>query len=367
MKKIKILLICLISIFTLSQCDNSIIIDDEIPTVKPLSFDFSSVAFIARITYNSSDWSLCIMDSDGNNMRKIVDFTTTCSKPVRSNSGNKLLFLTYTTDYKYELYSVNIDGSNLTLIGQNCLSPAWSPDDKYIAYIKPSDSHWNSSELILYNTFDRTHKVLNVMGDVIHNPKFSPCGRYIAYCAEIKADTMFMHTHRNHHIYTVDVNGKNNKLIIEEGSAPLWSPQGNKIAYLSSGEGGSSQIFVANANGSNQKQLTTTISPHQWPGPWAADGNSDPQWTLDGKKIVYVSWENGRPEIFIMNVDGSNKTRLTTAEFRDESPEITPDGKHILYNSRRTDMMNGEIFIMTLDGKNERLLSEVGVYPTACK
>jgi TolB protein len=124
---------------------------------------------------------------------------------------------------------------------------------------------------------------------------------------------------------------------------------------------------VANSDGSNQKQLTTTISPHRWPGPWAADGNGSPQWTPDGRKIVYVSWENGPPEIFIMNVDGSNKTRLTTAEFRDESPEITPDGKHILFNSRRENMMNGGIFIMTLDGKNERLLSEVGIYPTACK
>ena len=367
MKKIVFFLICLSCIFTLPQCDRGLF---PIEPVEP--WDYSNVAFIARITYNSADWSLCIIDTS-KNMRKIVEMTTTCSKPVRSCFGTQLLFTTYTSDYYYELYSVNIDGTGLTLIDRinnGHLSRAdWSPDDKQIVYTKTkySSNGNDKSDLIIYNTLDKTHKIINVIGEEKHNPKFSPNGTQIAYCATVPSDTLFIHSHRNHHVYIVDANGKNNKLLIKEASAPKWSPLGNKIVYISSGLNGSSQIFVANFDGSNQLQLTSSVAPGWWDTGFPRDGNEDPQWTTDGNKIVYVSHENGKSEIFIINADGSNKTQLTTAEYRDDSPEVTPDGQYILFSSRRSDMMNNGICVMALDGSNQQVISNVGCYPVACK
>jgi TolB protein len=167
----------------------------------------------------------------------------------------------------------------------------------------------------------------------------------------------------------MEVSSNHHQLIISSASSPKWSPQGDKIAYLSSGKDRSCQISVANADGSNQQQLTTTVSPRLWPG-WPPDGNGDPQWTPDGKKIVYVSYENEKAEIFIMNADGSKQTRLTKAEYRDENPEVTPDGKYILFSSRRSDMIGGVnsgICIMTLDGKNQQVLYKTGICPVLCK
>ena len=128
----------------------------------------------------------------------------------------------------------------------------------------------------------------------------------------------------------------------------------------------SSQIYVANADGSNQKQLTSSVSPGWWDTGFPRDGNSDPQWSPDGKKIVYVSFENEKSEIFIMNVDGGKKTRLTNATSRDRSPEITPDGKFIVSESMRDDM-NWGISIMTINGNNQKVISITGAYPVACK
>jgi TolB protein len=233
---------------------------------------------------------------------------------------------------------------------------AWSPDDRQIIYVKYSGVSLEKRDLILYNLSNNTRKTIKTEGDIC-TPKFSPSGKQIVYCTSNET---------SHHIYKMDVNGSNNRLFISNASSPKWSPQGDKITYMSSGVGGSSQIFVANADGSGQKQLTSTVSPQMSPG-WAPDGNEDPQWTPDGKKIVYVSWENGRPEIFIMNADGSNQTRLTTAEYRDESPEITPDGQYILFSSRRSDMMNNGIVIISLDGSNQRVLYNVGICPVVCK
>ena len=376
----------------LSQCEKIDLFDDKCyddgciiyPALPVVPFDYSSIAFIARITPNSADWSLCVMDKSGNNMQKIFDGTVACQKPVRSNCGTQLLFRSVVFEYwtnpdnsfgsssEFSLHIVNTDGTGLTLIDHigtheigNFGGFDWSPDDKYIVYVKHSEGY-TKRELILYNVSNKTHTVLRTEGNIC-TPQFSPNGRQIAYCAIVESDPIFMNSHRNHHIFVIDVDGKNNRLLIREGSSPRWSPQGDRIAYISSGELGSSQIFVASACGHNQRQLTTTISPQRWPGPYAPGGNSDPQWTPDGKKIVYVSQENERSEIFIMNADGSNQTRLTTAEFHDNTPEVTPDGKYILFSSRRSDTMEGGIIKMTLDGKNQRVISNTGIYPIACR
>jgi len=187
----------------------------------------------------------------------------------------------------------------------------------------------------------------------IYLPKFSPDGKKIAYSSNVG-------------IYKIDADGKNDQLIIKDSGNTVWSPHGDKMAYYGPNDTGGSQIFVANADGSNQKQLTFTVSPHIYPGSWPRDGNLDPQWTPDGKKIVYVSRENEKSEIFIMNADGSEQTRLTEAEYGDADPEITPDGKFILFSSNKHDMVTG-ICIMTFDGQNQRVLTKNGCFPIVCR
>jgi TolB protein len=318
-------------------------------------------------------------------MQKIVDETVACHKPIRSHVGTKLLFTSVKFDswvnednsvgasVEYSLYIVNTDGTSLILIDHiapdetgSFGSADWSPDDEQIIYVKYSGASLEKSDLIQYDISDNTRKTLKTEGNIC-TPNFSPNGKQIAYCATVQSDTLFMHSYRNHHIYKMDVNGGNNQLIIKEASSPKWSPQGDKIVYLSSGLNGSSQISVANADGNNQKQLTSSVSPEWWDTGVPRDGNSDPQWTMDGTKIVYVSWENGKSEIFMMNTDGNNQTRLSTGEYRDDCPEITPDGKHILFSSRRSDMINNGIVVMSLDGSSQQVLSNAGICPIACK
>ena len=395
MKKNVFLLICMCCVFILSQCSDNDSNDVEKPVnpedtedsfytftpfnpidpivpIKP--FEYSSVAFIARITENSGEWSLCTVDKEGNNMRKIVDKTLTCQKPVCSYSGTKLLFSAIKADYnnysyEYELYIVNVDGTGLTLIDRISSKESgyfggadWFPDDSRIAYVRSYDDSWDKTRLILYKIADDTHTILPTEGNVC-NPDFSPDGTKIAYCSSDETLYSIDVLGINENIYIMDINENKNQLIIENGASPKWSPSGEKIMYRTSGKDRSSQISVANADGTDQKQLTSTVSTEWWDTGFPRDGNSDPQWTPDGKKIVYVSYENDKPEIFIMDADGSNQTRLTEAGYRDESPIVTPDDKHIIFNSR----LSG-ISIMTLDGKNrEVILTEDAAYPVACK
>ena len=99
----------------------------------------SKIIFISRRIENSADWNLFSMNFDGSEQNKITDLTVRCEKPVVSHSGQTVLFVHYSTDYFYELYSINIDGTNLKLIDRAkryCGSPDWASDDSKIIYSK---------------------------------------------------------------------------------------------------------------------------------------------------------------------------------------------------------------------------------------
>lgn len=309
----------------------------------------SGILFISHRTENNADWSLLSMNRDGTDQHKITELIVRCNKPVVSHSGKIVLFVHYTDDFFYELYSVNVDGTNLTLIDKAkrfCGSADWSPDDSKIIYSKSRNENTDDKDLILANLNNGKKTILTDFGDNTQG-KFSK-NNQIAYC--------YQSNNNSCDIYLMDMDGSNKHKIIANASCPVWSPDGKRIAYQSPIDNGSSQIFVANSDGTNQKQFTSTFSSHFWPG-WAPDGNYDPKWTPDGKKIVYVSWEDEDPEIYIMNSDGSTQKKLTSNDQRDEYPEITSDGKFILFSSKRNMEMDAEIFIMNLDGKNQRALT----------
>ncbi|MGH7450885.1 MAG: DPP IV N-terminal domain-containing protein, partial [bacterium] len=89
---------------------------------------------------------------------------------------------------------------------------------------------------------------------------------------------------------------------IGKGAWTNWSPDGNQIVYDRCGN-----IYVANADGSNEKQLTT-------------DGKSIyPCWSPDGTKIAYFKTDD--EDIWVMNADGSNKRAVTNGSFPDAQPD----------------------------------------------
>jgi TolB protein len=82
---------------------------------------------------------------------------------------------------------------------------------------------------------------------------------------------------------------------------PNWSPDGTKIAFQRSRSGsGNVDVFVMGANGGPTVQLTE--SP-------AFDGV--PAWSPDGSRIAFQSNRDGRDEMYVMDADGSNETRVT--------------------------------------------------------
>jgi TolB protein len=165
-------------------------------------------------------------------------------------------------------------------------------------------------------------------------------------------------------------NSSNAHLLSPRGKSfghPKISPDRKKIAVAS---GDVNQVWVMNIDGTNARQLTSSVSPLSFPDA-PRDGNNNPVWSPDSEKIAYVTYAvNGSPDICVMKANGTMKKTLTKDRLRDESPAWTSDGRYILFASNRDLSAGSEIYSMIPDGKDQQPLTKYpasDVYPVILK
>ena len=123
-----------------------------------------------------------------------------------------------------------------------------------------------------------------------------------------------------------------------EYAYPFWSPDGSQIVFASSRDG-DFEIFIMDADGSNQQKLTdNNIEDFASPGAWSPDGD----------KIAFSSERDGDSEIYIMNSDGSGVTQITDNSAQDIYPSWTPDGDEVVFSSERDGQR--EVYKVNEDG-----------------
>jgi len=127
-----------------------------------------------------------------------------------------------------------------------------------------------------------------------------------------------------------------------QDTGPSWSPDGKKIAFTSNRDG-KTEIYLMDVDGSNVLRLTNNLT------------NDDfPRWSPDNHKILFHSDRDGNWEIYVMDADGSNQTRLTMNSADDRAPSWSPDGKRVAFASNRgnNNPYNFDIYVMDGDGSD---------------
>ena len=155
----------------------------------------------------------------------------------------------------------------------------------------------------------------------------------------------------NDEIYVMDADGGNLRNLTQHPARdfrPDWSPDGKQVAFISNRSEneeiliGNDEIYVMDADGGNLRNLT------QHPG-----FDSYPDWSPDGKQILFLSNRDGGINTYIMDADGQNVRRLTNyppdGEFAD-NPVWSPDGKWIAFEWVQAG--GSGIYVMNPNGKD---------------
>ena len=200
---------------------------------------------------------------------------------------------------RYRLVISDADGANHNIIVESpepLMSPAWSPDSKRIAYV----------------SFENNKSAIYIQKLAIQEPGIPQ--RYRASARE-------------------GVNG-----------APVFSPDGRKLALTLSRDSGNLDIYILNLT----DQVLTRVTRNQ-----AID--TEATWSADGSKIYFTSDRSGGPQIYMADADGRNKRRITYEGSYNGCSRLTPEGDEmaVVHNDQgafriaRVNPDNGNLLVLT--------------------
>jgi len=379
---------------------------NDVQVVPPMTGGYYGVTF-------SNDGTELYYVFDGNGTRILYRIPVLGGTPTQlltnvdgavsfSPDGKQLAFIRgdYSSKGESSLLIANSDGSGEhTLVAKKppesfsplyFTGPSWSPDGKLIAASLMNYEGGAHVDLMIYRVSDGQGTKLNrerfpYMGRVQWLPDSSgllviagDLGRrqvpihYISYPAgEMRGVTADLNGYRDLSLTT-----DGSKLLTVQMSArfTLWTMPTNdylhvtqiagsrvansNVAFLRDGgliftatENSLPDIWTMNVDGSNRKRLTEN-----------AGDNFDASLSPDGRYIVFSSSRSGNANIWRMDSNGTNQVRLTKG-FAEDLPTVSSDGKWVVYES--SDPGNPGIWKVSIDGGEASLITDKGYNTSA--
>lgn len=216
-----------------------------------------------------------------------------------------------------EIVMMDYDGHNMVQITDNKSinsSPRLNNTRDSIVYISYKDGYPN---LFIRNLNTGADRKITRTRWTKSAPAFSNDGLKIAFASSVRDNT---------DIYLIkDLNSLETERMTFARSietSPGFAPNDRQIVYTSD-RAGIPNIYIMNIDGSNSRRLT-----------FGGQYYESPSWSSCGNYIAFVSMNVGRFDVFVMDIDGRNPRRLTHMQGSNEDPTFSPRGNLIVYSSK---------------------------------
>ena len=259
--------------------------------------------------------------------------------PSVSPQGDAIAFIS-NRDGNYDIYLTMPDGANslrITTTPAFESAPGWTADGRLV-FATWAD---NKSTVFAASSHNPTPAVIGTTSG--RQPAISPDGKKLLYS---KGQYPAMHLAES------ALDGSNERELSQSPSPQfnaVYSPDQKQIAFARADATRQLQIWVMNADGSGERQLTR-FKPEDGSPQW-------PAWSPDGTRLAIQSGKYNRTaptentaHIWVIDVKSAAATRLNAHEqpYLDETPSWFPDGRRIAFQSDRSGRM--EVWVMNADG-----------------
>lgn len=264
-------------------------------------------------------------------------FFTSCAKSIATTileNDEWIVVSTFARGWFWDIYGVNASNpqdvvSDMAYIGAH---PDWSPDGQWVVYSTSHKASQEESEIYIAKN-DGTNSIKVAGGD---SPVWSPNGNQLAY------------TFREE-IYLLDITclvSDNDKScdpqasVVTAGQNPSWSPDGQRVTFELK-----DSIYVVNIDGSEIHEVSTTKSGEC----------SEPDWSLVDDKILFRCWGDNWG-FYTVSSDGTDMTKIENGDIGGLSPKWSPSGKKIAFihylDINSVHGAHSAVYIMNDDGSD---------------
>ncbi len=278
-----------------------------------------------------------IENRNDNAVKLNINLSGSIQNPAFSPDGKIIIFTNFRKGYNKppsDIYSFNLETEELKILvndgssNVNLPGECWNKISNLIVFSSDREPH----DEIFYINSDSSNgseiAITSRQDSVAFEPTFSPDGKWIVF------ESHKLDEEKNGAVVKYKVDGTSDYIFLtslnENCKQPNWSPTGDKILYQKE-ENNQWDIWIMNIDGSDKAKITNF-----------SGNKTDAVFSSDGKYVIF-SWENDdnpSANIYKVAISGGSPERLTDFNGYDGAPAISPDGTSLIFESSQGDDPN---------------------------